>query len=588
MIATLLFVALAGWFCLYRPEFSALGGHLVASALFSENVWLSHETGYFDVQAYSKPTLHLWSLAIEEQFYAFWPILLSFAYRRRIGLPLWFASLAATSFLINLLEVRANPTAAYFSPLARAWEFIIGAALADWKLNAADPPAGNADILAGAGATLIALALLFVTPNMAFPGPCALLPTLGAALVIAGGEQAWINRRLLSAGPLVGCGLISYPLYLWHWPLLSFARIVLGEPSTMAAIACVCVSVLAALLSYRFVERPLRAPARTRIKMRFLVGAMSALAACGLLTLTQLLAPRLKTFDAPGQTEWDFLKARTTHFDKNGTGVYALGADRRDRVLFIGDSHVAQYAARLDELIAEDKTRPGVVLAVGGGCIPIEGVATSDYTRAGCGPLRSAAWDMAENGKFAAIIVGGAWNWYFRSGDYRYVSDGEPLALTSSAGRRAALDRLARRLQSLIRSGKKVVLLLDNPESDAFSSAKWPIRLDATFVHFEPNRVVRIDAGQVELRDELIRFAHEIGVAIIDPFGAVCAGGLCRVTTSAGRPIYKDTNHFNPAWTIGEAAFIDAALDAPMPKRADENAAGVWTLRPGIDPTLVR
>lgn len=253
--------------------------------------------GYFDTAAETKPLLHLWSLGIEEQFYIVWPILLVFAYRRKANLALVLLAFAGLSFLLNIGGLRPYPTATFYSPLSRAWELLLGAALAYVLL-----PSGAVRVGSGAQQptlpqddssslrsliSWLALALIMVTAlalgrKDPFPGAAALLPTIGALLLIGAGPKAWVNRRLLASRPMVWIGLISYPLYLWHWPLLSFAQIVeSGQPSPSIRGAAIAAAFVLAALTYYLLEKPLRRYARIRIKITALALSMFFIAASG-------------------------------------------------------------------------------------------------------------------------------------------------------------------------------------------------------------------------------------------------------------------------------------------------------------------
>ncbi len=272
-----------GWFALLPDEFKQLGKHMAAGAGFVSNYVLSNESGYFDSVAETKPLLHLWSLAIEEQFYIVWPLLLYAAWKKRFNLLTITAAIAIVSFVLNIRGTLTDPAAAFYSPQTRFWELLAGALLAWLSLYRQDALSGFArrlDVWLGkavyaqapdpdgttlralqsvGGGVLIMVAVLVLTSESHFPGWWALLPTLGAVLIISAGSQAWLNRVVLSNRILVWIGLISYPLYLWHWPLLSLARIVEGDtPPRQIRIAAVAISIVLAWLTYLLIEKPVR------------------------------------------------------------------------------------------------------------------------------------------------------------------------------------------------------------------------------------------------------------------------------------------------------------------------------------------
>jgi peptidoglycan/LPS O-acetylase OafA/YrhL len=268
LILVLLATYALGWMFFLPSEFRQLGKHIAAGAGFLSNFMLWQESGYFDNEAARKPLLHLWSLGVEEQFYLVWPPLLVLTWRLRFGTLALILAVIGTSFLLNLWSVFQDPTAAFYSPAMRLWELVIGGLLAyvnlfpsRWRLGAAlsasMPSMREAQSLVGA--LLIATSIIFLTPKTPFPGWPALLPTFGTFLVISAGSQAWINRNLLSRRSLIWFGLISYPLYLWHWPLQSFAQSVLGGTTTPGVTsAIILTSILLAWLTYNFVEKPIR------------------------------------------------------------------------------------------------------------------------------------------------------------------------------------------------------------------------------------------------------------------------------------------------------------------------------------------
>ena len=284
LILVLCATMLTGWFALFPDEFQLLAKHVVGGAGFIANLFLWFEVGYFDTAADTKPLLHLWSLGIEEQFYIFWPIILLCAHRLGARALRVALLIVAVSFLVNVAGVHRFPSATFYSIASRAWELLLGATVAmlslkkfafsfgQWRhgpsagqqhtvsgpiFDTAAP--GGRNLLSLVGMAFLVAACIAIKANKSFPGWWALLPAGGAALLIAAGPSAWFNKHVLSNRLLVWIGVISYPLYLWHWPLLSFARIIeSGEPSPSIRGAAVGLAVLLAWLTYRFVETPLR------------------------------------------------------------------------------------------------------------------------------------------------------------------------------------------------------------------------------------------------------------------------------------------------------------------------------------------
>jgi peptidoglycan/LPS O-acetylase OafA/YrhL len=218
---------------------------------------------YFAPAADHQPLLHLWSLGIEEQFYLAWPLVLFLLAKRSGMIARGILLLFVTSFLINIFWIYSHPTGNFYLPFGRAWELWAGSALVAWeimgKAKPGDACTGGSHALSITGSALLILALWGLDRKMPFPGFAALLPAAGAVCMMAAGPQAVLNRLWLSRKVWVGIGIISFPLYLWHWPLLAFPRLIAGgEVSSAWRITSVLLSFLLAWLTYRCVEKKLR------------------------------------------------------------------------------------------------------------------------------------------------------------------------------------------------------------------------------------------------------------------------------------------------------------------------------------------
>lgn len=277
LVASFLF----GWFALFADESKQLSKHIVRGALFISNFTLWRESGYFDNSAETKPLLHLWSLGIEEQFYIIWPLLLWCAWKKRFNLLFVTLAITAISFALNIWKADSDVVAAFYSPQTRFWELLSGSCLAHVALFNERVlqrfKIGSDSLQSCCGAALLVAGVTFITKERAFPGWWALLPTVGAVLIISAGAQAWFNRAVLSHRLLVWFGLISFPLYLWHWPLLAFARVIESEtPAVEVRFAAVSISVVLAWLTYRLIEGPVRFGKPGRARVTALVALMLA------------------------------------------------------------------------------------------------------------------------------------------------------------------------------------------------------------------------------------------------------------------------------------------------------------------------
>jgi peptidoglycan/LPS O-acetylase OafA/YrhL len=291
-----------GWFCLMPTAFSRLGRHVLGGATFVSNFVVLRESGYFDLAAMRKPLRHLWSLGIEEQYYLVWPALLFLCRKSKRATGILLIAVGLASFGFSLYMTWAAREIAYYLPLTRFWELMIGSGLAFVSIHGAPSlpglvgPARTSDARLAArlangkailGAIAVALGFVLINERRMFPGWWALLACGGSALIISAGPDAWINRRILASRLCVWVGLISYPLYLWHWPLLSFADIIDNHtpPVAYRAIALGASAVLA-WATYRLIELPVRqGKDRTRLRRVTLqlAGVMGLIALTGLL-----------------------------------------------------------------------------------------------------------------------------------------------------------------------------------------------------------------------------------------------------------------------------------------------------------------
>ncbi|WP_445288928.1 acyltransferase family protein [Variovorax atrisoli] len=570
LLATLAF----GWYVLLPGEFSQLGKQTTGGAAFFANLVFLGEAGYFDATAETKPLLHLWSLGIEEQFYIFWPLLLGLAWRKRWPILRVTLAVATVSFLVNVLTVQPHRAAAFYSPLSRAWELMAGGLLAVMQLQAA-AAAGQGQaggrvwkkhLQSIVGIALIVLGLFMTRSTKAFPGWWALLPVLGAASCIAAGPGGVLNKYLLSNRVMVWIGLISYPLYLWHWPLLSYARIVTGgEPPLQLRIVLVVASIVLAWATYRFLERFVKLHL-SQAMLRGLAGAGAALALAGVIVFLGTPTPR---HDSPAlQAVADATREDNYYdgFEEAALGdqfVYRAGSGKRN-VLLIGDSHVEQYAPRALELVRTqpDKART-IYFATKGSCPPVPGLFSGLDT--GCDERRTAVLELALKPEIDSVVLGACWSCYFTGAGptVNYFVDDRKAVHPFIGG-----DGIEQSLRSLgevlkrLSAVKPVYLVLGNPVGMDFD----PLR------QIEGSRLGRMTAESGQLRApmpqdqaqfnaRLKQVAEANGARVIEPFASLCAGGECiRSMPDDGSPAYKDIGHLRPRYARSFATYIDPAL----------------------------
>ena len=278
LVVVLLACLGVGWFGLLSSDYQQLAEHTLGGTGFVSNFILWRESGYFDTNVETKPLLHLWSLAIEEQFYILWPLLLGWVWKRKLNFLLVTSAVALLSFAVNLMSFPEHATAAFYSPLSRVWELMIGGLLAYIVLHKPMSLARYRNAQSTVGFSLLVAGMILINNASAFPNWWALFPTLGTALLISAGPEAWFNRLALSNKVAVGYGKISYPLYLWHWPLLSLALILNNyEPTPRTVrIGLVLLAMALAWLTYKTIETPIRA--RKKISTLQLVGSFCLVA----------------------------------------------------------------------------------------------------------------------------------------------------------------------------------------------------------------------------------------------------------------------------------------------------------------------
>ncbi|WP_422777206.1 acyltransferase family protein [Pseudomonas mediterranea] len=414
-----------GWFSLLADEYTQLGKHIAGGAAFVSNFVLWGESGYFDNSAETKLLLHLWSLGIEEQFYLVWPLLVWAAWKARLNALVLIVLVGGVSFALNVMNVQTDPVSTFYSPQTRFWELLVGSLLAYVALNkcyffpkwreSSGPTVRNTQALIGI--TLLVSAFSLTTKSNQFPGWWAALPTVGTALIISAGPFAWLNRTILSHRLLVWFGLISFPLYLWHWPILTFQRILDSEPPSIPARGlAIAASILLAWLTYRYIEKYIRLRTNLRKTAVILALAMAATATVGLTTLKLDGLPSRFPSEIKeiANFKYEFLKdARNPDCWISITAPYngfapkcldAGDSSKGKTILIWGDSHAARLYPGLALMVDQHAT---LLQATRSSCPPM-----LDFAGQICSDSNNYVLSRVKDSPPSTVILFGAWGRY--------------------------------------------------------------------------------------------------------------------------------------------------------------------------------
>ncbi len=471
---------IAGWWMLVPGQYEDLGESVIAATLFYSNYhFLGIASDYFAPGAEFMPLLHTWSLAVEEQFYIVFPLLLlGLASLSRRWVWAGIAVLAAISLGYAAWLVGQDPVAGFYATPGRAWELGAGAlvALAGHHVRIGARLADAVSLLALAA---ILAAIVLYSEATPFPGLAAVPPVLGAALLIwTGAQHRTPAARLLSLTPFVGIGLISYSLYLWHWPVLVAARLWVGDGVLGAGlvVSVIAASVLLAALSWGFVERPFRRPAKAGGIGRGAIFTASAVGA----VLFYTAGSTVDTEDGyPARMPAAVLPVLATA-DEETLPVAQCGGRAEDRLcplgapsapdtaLVFGDSHAGALAYGFDALLRQSDQ--GGALLYASACTPLLGVRRTDE-EADCARAKDELAALLTGDAFDTVVLVARWAlavegerapgeapgvaMFEPTGDGVGAGlDGAPLVI---AGLSALIDRITA-------TGRRVVLLEGVPE----------------------------------------------------------------------------------------------------------------------------
>jgi peptidoglycan/LPS O-acetylase OafA/YrhL len=569
LITVLLACLIYGWFVLLPDELRELGKQTAASAGFGANILFWRESGYFDARASLKPLLHLWSLGVEEQFYLTWPIVIVLAYARATRLLGIAAGVVLASFCACAVLTRTDPSAAFYLPVTRFWELLLGAMLAYFVGGNVSAHASNtrpqrgvefrpwsSELLAGLGLLTITLALLLIDKDRSFPGWWALLPTVGTALVIAA-PCAWLNRHVLANRILVFVGLISYPLYLWHWVLLTFARIAnYGDdlPKSWRLTAIVSAFVLA-WLTYRLIEKPIRfSPRRGAIPYP----VVASMAVCGVLGLLayetdggafryplQMRALAATRYDSERDYYEDVVYRGGACFLGPNESFANIGSECVDRpngtsrlVALWGDSHAASLYPGMHAAQSAGHFRLAQFNA--SACPPVLGVRLS--TRQNCEAFNDAVLAQLRVLKPDVVVLEAHWALYH---------DDDTEAFDSSELRKtvAALQQLG--IGRIVVMGSLPSWKIYQPRVALEIWRRQHVVLDRTRQFLDP---------AVFQADDFVRAAvRGTGAIFVSPLALLCDPRGCLISTDAHvpTPVAWDNDHLSIA---GSSLLANRAL----------------------------
>lgn len=582
-----LFIVLAaslviGWFVFPPPQYASLGASAIAAILFVSNIWFQRNTGdYFSSDAEYEPLLHTWSLGVEEQFYLAFPLALMAIYRwRRAALIPLMVIATVVSFAIAAATVTDHPVANFYMSPLRAWELLVGALLA---LSGTSGPARRFVREAVALAGLLAIAVPSVTydDGTHFPGLAALPPVLGAAAIIwAGAGGASMVGRLLSTRLMVGIGLISYSLYLWHWPVLVAARNLEGTVhlSWQAAVAAIGISILAAWASWGWIERPFR-----QLKPRPVVPARTLAFQAGLVAICLTgVAAWVASADGvwqriPGMEQRYLRASQRSDLEKQcwraldagqprcilGGGAKRESREKAPSVFLWGDSHAASFIPALSphltgrELVGAATVKPG--------CAPVAGIDRLDTRGPGsCSAhnRRVLEYILAER-DIATVLLVARWPLWATGermegeagGRVRLSRDGREL-IRRDEKERAFAQGLEQVVAALTRAGIRVVIFSAVPEAGYNPPARMlQNALSSTPIPPGPS-IATVRAREASSRRVLYDLAERYDATLIDVAGAMCSDQC--PTFVGGMPLYRDEDHLSE---LGAQRLLPSLLD---------------------------
>ena len=568
LIVTLAATTIAGVVYLYPHDLIELANQILSSQAYVANIYFWRNVNYFGLSADSVFLLHTWSLAVEEQFYLFFPLLLILL-RRLDRRAFWIvlASLAIVSFGLNVATVGAKPGTAFYLLPTRAWELLIGALAPQFDRLAKQPWLLETCSVSGLG--LIVAGAVFYRPSMSFPGFFALIPTLGTALVLGSGAAApTFAHRQLGRQPLRYVGKISYPLYLVHWPLIVFCNVAAGERSAWPLrLAMFLVSIAAAAAIFHLAERPIRerrilGTTRTLVVAYLLALALSA----GLFALARASngwpqrfpaeTLRLAAFEDDRTPPWNECEfaGRSPQAFVRPCLIGKPGA--APKWLIIGDSHAWASRDAFDRWLASQGTAG--VFAFRHECPPVNGIRLLG-DNGQCHEFNDRALAFAASQpSIQSVLLVSTW----RQAPELHVSTDEHLQLRRDAALALFKTRFAVTVRQFHDLGKRVYVWAPVPGA----STSVPQALARASLLGRP---AGIEISREDYLQEFAFFFDDLKESAADidgvfsPADVLCSTGTCLVAID-GNPVYFDNSHL----TRSSAGLIAGMLEkGPRPVR---------------------
>ncbi|MFY9953677.1 acyltransferase family protein [Bradyrhizobium sp.] len=560
LVTVVLASAVAGYVLLYPGDYRAFASSAIAALLGWSNIFFLHNTGYFDIPSQTMPLLHTWSLGVEEQFYLVWPAALVAGSKllgrsKRVWVAI-FTLVILVSFGKALTLAGRDPKADFYLPFTRAWELALGALIVVLPPAASFLPRRLIGALPAIGLGAIGYGTMTLSSEAPFPAFNALLPTLGAALVIF--PRATTAQAVLGAWPLRFLGLISYSLYLWHWPLIVFWRVYSNSlfPTPLEMLAIVAIAMALSVLSWRFIEQPARRikiSSPTVLTTAFCGDAIALGVIASILYadgLPSRLPPEMAALDGKDRMwAWTCPQSVALGILANSSTTTApscaYGANwktARHRAIIWGDSLAEHLAPVLD--VAGRKTDTSIALAYA--CAAITQSGAPRNIAADLTP-RYEDWCDASRTRVLSLITGAneidtvllstSWSFLWPLLDLHSEAKARDIL-------RAGLEDL---LDKIIAAGKRPIIIADAPASLGPDPANCVLAL-----HALPRRPCTIDPAfidlatihsQTETHAILKRLvALRPGAAIVDPMDFLCDATRCNKFV-AGELIYRDAVH---------------------------------------------